>query len=107
MLWLTVLFVLIVTAGAGLELWLAGRQITAVRTHRERVPESFAAQVSREEHRKAAEYTEAKVRLGRIGTVLDALVTLALTVGGGIAALDALLRQTGWAELWRGLAVIG
>ena len=107
MVWLTVLFVLIVAAGAGLELWLAGRQIAAVRAHRERVPESFAAHVSLEEHRKAAEYTEAKARLGRISTVLDALVTIALTVGGGIAALDALWRHTGWAELWLGLAVIG
>jgi STE24 endopeptidase len=107
MIWLTALFVLIVTAGACLELWLAGRQIAAVRTHREHVPESFAALVSPAEHRQAAEYTEAKVRLGRIGTLIDALVTLALTVGGGIAALDALWRHTGWTELGRGLAVIG
>lgn len=103
---LTLLFALIVAAGMGVELWLEGRQIAAVRAHRERVPASFAAQVSLEEHRKAAEYTEAKVRLGRISTVLDAVVTLALTLGGGIAALDALWRRTGWAEPWLGLAVI-
>ncbi len=104
--WPTVLFVVLVAAGVLLELWLAGRQIAVVRAHRERVPEAFATEVSLEEHRKAAEYTQAKMRLGRIGTVLDALVTLALTVGGGIGALDALWRHTGWAEPWLGAAVI-
>ena len=104
--WPTVLFVMLVAVGAALELWLAGRQIAAVRAHRERVPESFAAQVCLAEHRKAADYTEAKARLGQIGTLLDALVTLALTVGGGIALLDALWGRTGWAEPWLGLAVI-
>ena len=102
----TALFTALVTAGATLELWLAGRQITAVRAHRERVPESFAGQITPDAHRKAADYTVAKARLGRIATLLDALITLGLTVGGSIAALDALWRRTGWAEPWLGLAVI-
>lgn len=104
---LTLLFIFIVTAGTALELWLATRQSAAARAHREHVPEAFAGRVSPEAHRKAADYTAAKVRLARISTMLDALVTLVLTVGGGIAALDALWMRTGWAELWRGTAVIG
>jgi STE24 endopeptidase len=103
----TVLFVIIVAAGAALEWWLLGRQIGAVRAHRELVPPAFAAQVSLAEHHKAADYTEAKARLARFGTALDALLTLALTVGGGIAALDALWRPWGWSESALGLAVIG
>ena len=102
----TALFTALVAAGATLELWLAGRQINAVRAHREHVPEPFAGEISLEAHRKAADYTVAKARLGRIATLIDGLITLGLTVGGGIAALDALWRRTGWAEPWLGLAVI-
>ena len=62
--------------------------------------------MSAQEHAKAADYTVAKVRLGRLVTVVDAALTLALTVGGGIAALDALWRRTHWSQPWLGLAVI-
>ncbi len=103
---ITAVFVALLALGTALEAWLAGRQITAVRAHRERVPEPFAGAISLEAHRKAADYTVAKARLARIATLIDALVTLGLTVGGGIAALEALWRRTGWGEPWLGLAVI-
>jgi STE24 endopeptidase len=103
----TVLFVLLVVAGAAVEVWLATRQIAAVRAHREQVPPPFATAVSGEEHRKAAAYTEAKARASRIAAALDALIVLALTVGGGIGILDELWRRSGASELWLGLAVIG
>jgi STE24 endopeptidase len=105
--WPTTLFIAAVVIAASVELWLASRQITAVASHRDRIPEPFAGQLSAEDHRKAADYTVAKARLGMIGTVIDPIVTLALTVGGGIAAIDALWRHTGWGEPWLGLAVIG
>jgi STE24 endopeptidase len=104
--WPTALFIAAVAAVTAVELWLAARQIAAVEAHRDRIPEPFAGRLSAEDHRKAADYTVAKVRLGRIGALINAGVTLALTVGGGIAAIDALWRHTGWAEPWLGLAVI-
>jgi STE24 endopeptidase len=105
--WPTTLFIAAVVIATGVELWLASRQITAVASHRDRLPEPFAGQLSAADHRKAADYTVAKTRLGMVGTVIDSIVTLALTVGGGIAAIDALWRHTGWGEPWLGLAVIG
>lgn len=105
--WLTLLFIAAVLIGTAIELWLANRQIAAVAAHRSRVPEPFADAVSAEEHAKAADYTIAKARFGRIGEILSALITLALTVGGGIAAIDALWRHTGWTQPWLGIAVIG
>lgn len=104
--WPTALFIAAVLVAMAVELWLAGRQIAAVEAHRDRIPEPFAGRLSADEHLKAADYTVAKVRLGRIGTVINAALTLALTVGGGIAALDALWRRTGWGEPWLGIAVI-
>ncbi len=104
--WLTVLFIFVVITGLAVEWWLSARQLEAVRSHRDRVPDPFAAQVPAEEHRKAADYTRAKVALARVGTLIDAALTLAFTVGGGIAAIDVLWRGSGWGEPWLGAAVI-
>jgi STE24 endopeptidase len=104
---ITLLFVAAVVISTALELWLSRRQIATVAAHRDRVPEPFAQTVSAAEHAKAADYTIAKARFGNFSETTNALITLALTVGGGIAALDALWRQTGWKEPWLGLAVMG
>jgi STE24 endopeptidase len=105
--WLTYLFIVAVVASTALELWLSQRQIATVAAHRNRVPEPFADAVSAEDHAKAADYTIAKARLGRVAEIMNAVITLALTVGGGIAAVDTLWRHTGWTQPWLGVAVIG
>src|SRR5262249_22664063 len=46
------------------------------------------------------------VRFGRLGIIVHALLTLALTVGGAIGALDLLWQRTGWAMPWRGALVV-
>ncbi|MGH8141556.1 MAG: M48 family metallopeptidase [Steroidobacteraceae bacterium] len=104
--WLTIAFIAAVTASTAVEMWLAHRQVAAVAAHRDRVPEAFAGLISLDDHRKAADYTIARVRFGRIGTVLNAGVTLALTVGGGITGLDLLWRGTGGGQPWLGAAVV-
>jgi STE24 endopeptidase len=104
--WPTALFIAAVGVATAAELWLAARQVAAVVAHRDRIPGPFAGQLSAEDHRKAADYTAAKVGVGKVGTLINAAVTLALTLGGGIAAIDALWRHTGWREPWLGLAVI-
>ena len=104
--WLTPLFVVAVLAGLILELWLAHRQAAAAAAHRGTVPAPFAASISALEHAKAADYTAAKLRLGRIELIVDGALTLALTIGGGLAAIDALWGQLQLEEPWLGLAVI-
>jgi STE24 endopeptidase len=106
MAWLTPLFLIALVAGTLTELWLSGRQMATVIQHRDRVPAPFADSVSAQDHRKAADYTIAKARLGRCSTIVDAALVLALTVGGGIAAIDALWRHSPLAQPWLGLAVI-
>jgi len=103
---LTAAFLVALLLGTGLRLWLASRQVRAARLHRDQVPEPFAGQVSLAEHRKAADYTIARVRLGRIEGVVDALIVLALTLGGGIDRLDTLWRSEALPEPWRGLALV-
>ncbi|HEX4049679.1 MAG TPA: M48 family metallopeptidase [Steroidobacteraceae bacterium] len=99
-------FIAAIAASVGIELWLAHRQVHTVQAHRNSVPPAFTGSMSLGQHRKAADYTIARVRLQRLETLLAALLTLVLTVGGGIAVIDALWRRTGWEQPWLGLAVI-
>ena len=104
--WLTPLFILAVLASLVIELWLSQRQARAVACHRDQVPGPFAGSISASEHGKAADYTLAKLRLGRIVGSVDAALILLLTVGGGIAAVDELWRHTRLTQPWLGVLVI-
>jgi STE24 endopeptidase len=104
--WLTLIFIGALLAATAVELWLAQRQLGEVERHRTQVPGPFAAAISLADHTKAADYTIAKLRVGRLATVVDTALTLILTVGGGIAAVDALWRHTGLSEPWLGVLVI-
>lgn len=105
--WLTALFVIAVTAEAATRLWLSSRQIAAAQAHRDNVPELFQKQIELADQQKAADYTVARTRLGRIGTLVEAIVRLVFTLGGGIAAVDALWSRAGLGSPWHGALVIG
>jgi STE24 endopeptidase len=78
-------------------LWLAVRHMRHVRANRDRVPAEFAENVTLASHRKAADYTTARTRLGIIDTLVSAAVLLVFTLGGGLTWLyDA------WARLLEG-----
>jgi STE24 endopeptidase len=101
----SLLFLLALAASVGVRLWLAGRQIGHVRSHRESVPEAFAARIRVDAHRKAADYTVAKQRLGRLQTLVDAGLLLALTLGGGLAAIVDSTESLPASPLWRDVAM--
>jgi STE24 endopeptidase len=103
---LTLIFVVAIALETATRLWLASRQIAAVRAHRDSVPELFSAQITLQDQQKAADYTVARVRFGRWATVFEAAFKLALTLAGGIAAIDAAWRRSGIDEPWRGLLII-
>jgi STE24 endopeptidase len=105
--WLTSLFVVAVIAETITRLWLSSRQIATVRAHRDRVPELFRNQVDLADQQKAADYTVARARFGRVATVFDAILRLAFTLGGGIAAVDALWSRAELSQPWHGTFVIG
>jgi len=90
----------------GTRLWLARRHLRHLQAHRNRVPEAFAASVSLEAHRKAADYTAAKTRLAIAHFLLDAALLLALTLGGGLQSLWDLWGRALEGSLARGIAFI-
>ena len=104
---LTALFVAALLAATATRIWLASRQIAAVRAHRDRVPRYFDGQIELADQRKAADYTAARASFTRVAAVVDALLRLALTLGGGIVFADALWLRLGVAQPWHGALVIG
>ena len=70
-----------------LKFWLALRQGRSVMLHRDKVPADFAGAVDLPAHRKAADYTRAKLGFGLLETLFGVLVLVALTLAGGIDLL--------------------
>ena len=90
----TTLFVVFVLAALAWRIVLGVRQVRHVQRHRDRVPPDFESLIPIDAHRRAADYTLDKQRVALAETVaIDAALLLALTVGGGLAAIDALSRR--------------
>ena len=69
------------------------RNMRHIRAHRAAVPEAFAEKISLDEHRKAADYSTAKLKLSFFSNGYSALLLLLLTFAGGIQLLHNLLQQ--------------
>ncbi|MGI9246655.1 MAG: M48 family metallopeptidase, partial [Steroidobacteraceae bacterium] len=80
--------------------------VRAVTTRREGVPEAFAGVVTPAEHRKAADYTVARQKLGRWELAYDAAVLMIMTLGGGVAAAGRLTESLALGQVWQGTAQV-
>ncbi len=85
----SLLFIAAVILTLAARLWLTSRHIRHVIAHRDRVPADFAERISLAAHQKAANYTVDRSKFGILGSLADSALLLALTLGGGIAALHA------------------
>jgi STE24 endopeptidase len=103
----TWVFIAAVALATATRLWLTLRQIRHVRANRNAVPGMFADSIPLSAHQKAADYTVAKAKLGVVDTLLDALILLALTLGGALQWLsDVWQRVLALESLWHGAALI-
>lgn len=81
-------FISLVLASTLIRLWLAGRHVRHVQQHREQVPVAFDQHIALDAHQKAADYTVAKSKLGLTEGLVQAVLLLALTLGGGLQNID-------------------
>jgi STE24 endopeptidase len=95
----TLLFLAAFTLTLAARLWLKLRQIRHVAAHRGAVPAEFAERISLASHQKAAAYTIDRSRMAVLGTLSEAVLLLAFTLGGGLAALHGF-----WSAQFSGLA---
>uniref|UniRef100_A0ABX1N713 M48 family metalloprotease n=1 Tax=Aromatoleum buckelii TaxID=200254 RepID=A0ABX1N713_9RHOO len=101
------LFVAALLATLFIKVGLMLRQRHHVRARRDQVPAPFADSISVESHRKAADYTCARMALGVVDATVGAAFVLALTLGGGLQAMHRAL--AGWFDpvgLAHGIALL-
>ena len=106
---LSLLFAAVVALSFAVKLWLASRQVRHVAQHRDTVPAAFADVVPLAAHRKAADYTLARARLGVLATAFATAVLLGWTLLGGLDALNVAVRdalQPAWGDLGYQLALL-
>ena len=102
--WFTALFLTAVFVTVALRYWLSFRQTRCVATHRDAVPLAFAEKITLDAHQKAADYTIAKHKLGRIEFLVDMVILLLWTIGGGLALM---MRATSsLPPLWQDVALL-
>ena len=98
----TQIFVILLAGTLLTRLWLARRHVRHVLGHRHQVPGPFRGKILLKAHRKAADYTVAKTRFAMVAGVIDALLLLGWTLGGGLEFLDQSWRAAGFGELVTG-----
>jgi STE24 endopeptidase len=87
-------------------LWLARRHINHVQAHRALVPAEFTEQITLEAHQRAADYTCVKTQLAMASVVVEALLLLWLTFGGGLQLMHEFSAAWLTDGIGRGLALI-
>ena len=102
----TVVFVALIALNVALRLWLDTRQMRHVKAHRDNVPPQFAGRIPVAAHQKAADYTVARTRLSIVEDMLGTLITLALTLGGGLAILFGIATSLADHPILRDLALL-
>ena len=104
---LTLIFISLLIFTTLTRLWLGSRQVAYVQAHRAQVPAAFSADISLEAHQKAADYSSAKTKLALTEIIVQALLLLAFTLGGGLQWLDDAWRNIlPGSEIIRGALVI-
>jgi STE24 endopeptidase len=98
----TQIFLILLTGTLLTRLWLARRHIQHVLDHRRQVPGPFRGKILLKAHRKAADYTVSKTRFAMVTGVIDTLLLLGWTLGGGLEFIDQGWRAAGFGELLTG-----
>ena len=102
----TQLFLFFLALATSIELWLAWRHISHVRSHRKAVPDTFSEKISLQDHQKAADYTVSKTSFGIYEKLFGVAILLIWTLGGGLEWLDGFWRQQSWGVIPGGAAFI-
>jgi len=102
----TLFFLAMLLISTLMRLYLSQRQINHVSQHRAKVPDSFAENISLQDHQKAADYTTAKVKFGRLPLFYEVALILFWTLGGGLQWLDQNILALDLNPILTGISVI-
>lgn len=102
----TQLFLGFLFASLIMQYWLASRQYNHVLKYRSQVPDAFKGKIGLDAHQKAADYTFAKIKLGRVDLAISAVLLLGWTIGGGLELLNQFWRDLGLSDIQTGISVM-
>ncbi|MDH3762613.1 MAG: M48 family metallopeptidase [Gammaproteobacteria bacterium] len=102
----TTIFLGFLAASVLVRLWLGQRQVNHIRAHYAEVPAAFVDKVALEDHHRAADYSCAKLRAGRVTLAWEILWLLLWTIGGGINLIDQWWSGFGYGALTSGILVV-
>ncbi|QCU90580.1 M48 family metallopeptidase [Thiomicrorhabdus sediminis] len=98
--WISLVFLTTLVANLIIEVWLNIKNQFHIGANRAEVPEEFAEVVSLEAHQKAADYSRAKLQLGRLSLFYDAAILWFMTLGGGFQSIYNLWSQSSLETQW-------
>ncbi|BBP46476.1 peptidase M48 [Thiosulfatimonas sediminis] len=104
--WITSVFLFALILNLLIELWLNVKNQFHIGLHRDKVPTDFASIVKLDDHQKAADYSRAKLQLGRLGLFYDAAIILFMTLGGGFQDIYNLWAASSLDPIWRDVAFL-
>ncbi len=84
----TLIFLIVAFSYVIVLLWLNIRQSKAIVQSFDEIPGEFSEKITLKEHQKAAEYTQAKLKLNHFEVIFSTTVLLLWTLGGGLDYLD-------------------
>lgn len=102
----TVAFLSMLGASVALRVWLDGREVAYARAHRQAVPAPFQHRITVTEYQRMADYAVTKTRFGTVVMLIEAVLLIGWTVGGGLDLVDRAWRASGLPPLAIGVGVI-
>ncbi len=88
------------------EAYLEMKNKNHILNNRQAVPERFKEVITIEEHQKAADYTVAKIKSGQLFGLIELILLLVWTLGGGINFLDNWISTFSLSPIWEGVAFV-
>ena len=89
-----------------LESILEAKNRNHIAANRQQVPERFKEVITLEEHQKAADYSVAKIKTSQFFNIINIVLLLAWTLGGGLQMLDTYLETYALSPIWEGIAFL-
>lgn len=103
---LQILVFLVLLSALGLQLWLNLRQIRLLSLSKNTVPADFKNSITPANHQKAITYSNAKLKSGSLNLIVDTIVVLILTLGGGLQFIDGIAREYLTDDTMRAICVV-
>ncbi|MFV2059325.1 MAG: M48 family metallopeptidase [Gammaproteobacteria bacterium] len=102
---ITIIFLVALFCSLFIQLWLIKRNISHIQIHRAKVPDAFSDKINLDDHQKAADYSNAKLKFSITELVFSSFMLVVWTLGGGLQYLDNSILQYSIQAPWNGVAV--